>query len=251
MTITYFPRISDSVATAIIAEMLHSQIEELSAQAASQHPMVTYYETSVSRVEQKTLEDLRERILDIAEHHGFPSQISKNGVANFDREVARALDSMLDLIPAEAANDEVWNFLTLVLLPDIAKWRFPNTKNSLDFERWKGGHRNVFRKLWWREAVLGSELNSQIGEDESVGVMERPGLSSSPALARALVRAHLATHSAAIGISRSDFMRMALVNVRRHLPLLEFESFEETELNQIILLIFEETLRQNNQLQQT
>ncbi|WP_155994100.1 hypothetical protein [Corynebacterium vitaeruminis] len=249
MTITYFPRISDAVASALIARILELDYKELAQSASATHPMVTYYATSVERVDPKVLVELRTKLVDLAHDAGFPTPLPKASVSKFDQPASQILDRSLDLFPAEAANNEVWNFLTLVLLPDLAKWRYPNEKSRLDFERWMGGHRNVFRKLWWREAVLGHELNSQIGEDEAVGIMERPGLASNPALARSLARALLATHGDAKGISRSDFMRKAMVNVRKRLPLVEFESFSEDELGALTLRIFGETAEQHNRLQ--
>lgn len=242
MTITYYPRISDAVATSLIARMNTLNFDELAENAASSHPMATYYATSIQRASATELENLRTELVALAVSHGYPSPMSKVKISDFDQAAAQILDRRLDLIPAEAANDEVWSFLTLVLLPDLAKWRYPNDKERLDFERWMGGQRNVFRKLWWREAVLGHELNSQIGEDEAVGIMERPGLASNPQLARSLVRALLGTHQHAQGISRSDFMRKAMVNVRRRLPLVEFESFTEEELDELTLQIFRETI---------
>ena len=45
----------------------------------------------------------------------------------------------LEIIPADAAHDETWNFLTLVVFPDVAVQRFPD----MHVDRMIGTPRNV------------------------------------------------------------------------------------------------------------
>ena len=88
----------------------------------------------------------------------------------------------------EAASTEVWSWLTLVLMPDIALQRFPDASSS----RMNGGPRNVFRKVWWRVEVLGDladpALPGTLGEDELVGIFERTSLGRNRSVARAIFR---------------------------------------------------------------
>ncbi|WP_312573989.1 hypothetical protein, partial [Staphylococcus saprophyticus] len=86
-------------------------------------------------------------LLRVAEDCGFPEAMARSQVRDFDQRAAAVLYDSLDLVPAEAANQEIWNYLTLSVLPDIAAWRYPNISRSPSFERWLGVDRNVFRKL--------------------------------------------------------------------------------------------------------
>ena len=97
-----------------------------------------------------------------------------------------------------------------------------------------GTERNVFRKLWWRQATLGESLNELVGEDEAVGIMERPGLSGNAFVARAIVRAFDAVYKDFSDLGRSDVMRAVMVSVRRLVPLLNFEFYTEDELYELL-----------------
>lgn len=148
------------------------------------------------------------------------------------------LSKELELIPAEAANPEIWNFLTLVLLPDVAKWRYPNPSNIVDYSRWLGGHRNVFRKLWWREVTLGKELNGELGEDEAVGIMERPLLGGQAPVARAMASALIQMEKEFPDQPRSELMRAGAVNLRRYTPFTAFEFYSEDQIKEFVLDVF-------------
>ncbi len=107
--------------------------------------------------------------------------------AEWDRAVGQALCSTMEIIEADAANDGVWSFMTLVLLPDIAVQRFPLTSADV---RFFGGLRNTFRRTWERERVLrGLEVPEgaePLGEDELVGLFERSCLARNRLLVRLL-----------------------------------------------------------------
>ncbi|WP_286953278.1 MULTISPECIES: hypothetical protein [Corynebacterium] len=241
MTISYYPRITDAYAMTLISE--YSQFEDPSAltqNAATHSPMEFHDSVATEKVSPTSLKKLREEILAAAQESAFPNPLGLQKVRDFDQKAAAILYDHMDLIPAEAANQEIWNFLTMILLPDIAAWRYPNRAKKPAFERWLGVDRNVFRKLWWREATLGRALNSKLGEDEAVGIMERPGLSGNPALARAIVREFDLQYREYGDFSRSDLMRAVMVNIRRHVPLLDFEFYTETELEALIAEIVEE-----------
>ena len=161
MAITYFPRLTNSVAISLIGDFSRfSDPSELTQFAATRHEMQYHDPLATLLVEESELSEVRKKIVALANELGFPEQLGRQAVRNFDQPAADILYNSIDLVPAEAANGEIWNFLTLVLLPDIAAWRYPNIDAKYDFERWLGGDRNVFRKLWWRQATLGKTLNA-------------------------------------------------------------------------------------------
>jgi hypothetical protein len=73
-------------------------------------------------------------------------------VHEFDTALAQALHAETDLVPAEAAARQIWAFMALVVLPDVAVWRFPRPPEdrvlATDITR------HVFGRLWWRAELL-------------------------------------------------------------------------------------------------
>jgi hypothetical protein len=117
--------------------------------------------------------------------------VPRSQVSAFDLTLGHALHEHLGIIPADAAHDETWSFLTLVVFPDVAIIRFPD----MHVDRLIGAPRNVLRRTWFRQEVLGNLLNSTdrpLGEDELVGLFERSALARNRALIRRLAVAVLA-----------------------------------------------------------
>lgn len=101
--------------------------------------------------------------------------------SEFDRTLGASVHAALAIVPADAAHEETWNFLSSIVLPDVLALRFP----SLPDDRILGGHRNVLRKAWIRHEILGSEiLTLDLKEDELVGLFERTALVRNRRLAR-------------------------------------------------------------------
>ncbi|MCQ9331053.1 hypothetical protein NQ023_03035 [Corynebacterium phoceense] len=232
--ITYYPRLSDSYSMLLIADFSDKSPDELAKEVQIHNEMAFYNPLATYPVPTQEIEELRSSLLRVAEDCGFPEAMARSQVRDFDQRAAAVLYDSLDLVPAEAANQEIWNYLTLSVLPDIAAWRYPNISRSPSFERWLGVDRNVFRKLWWREATLGRSLNALLGEDEAVGIMERPSLSGNPAVARAIIQSFDRVYPEFAEFGRSDLLRAVMVNIRRHLPLVDFEFYEDDELQEFI-----------------
>jgi hypothetical protein len=139
----------------------------------------------------------------------------------------------MDIIPADAAHEGVWSFLSLVVLPDVAFWRFPNRKLRDEYDRILGRPRNVFRRLWWRCYAFGAELgglSSSLLEDEAVGIMERPTLGGDPRVASAVAQAHLTRVRRNPGLSRTEVMRDANKRIRRLASVITLSALDDVEL---------------------
>lgn len=76
-----------------------------------------------------------------------------------------------------AAHPEIWSYLTIVVLPDLAVRRFgPGTDGSLPVDRFLSGRRNVFHRDYLRSWILGPLLDDpdlEVYEDELVGLVDR------------------------------------------------------------------------------
>lgn len=238
MAIQYFPRLDEPYAIKIIEKLVKTPLAEASQLSEFTHESSYYYPTAASFVSEEALRVFRSAVMEIANDLGFPNALNTKNARLLDQRLSKLLFQKLELVEAEAGNAEIWNFLALVVLPDITKWRYPNEKNVLDYNRWLGGDRNVLRKLWWREATLGHELNSKIGEDEAVAIMERPLLGGQPLVARAMVKALLEVGEDYPGQARSELMRAGAVNLRRYAPFTAFEILTEDEIESTVLEIF-------------
>ncbi|WP_135452761.1 hypothetical protein [Mycobacterium sp. DL99] len=105
--------------------------------------------------------------------------------AGFDGALGRSLHGVLNIVPADAAHEGTWSFLTLVVFPDIAAVRFPD----FHINRFIGTARNALRRPWQRQEILGDlpeDRGRPLGEDELVGLTERSALVRNRRLARAL-----------------------------------------------------------------
>lgn len=113
---------------------------------------------------------------------------------------------------SELGDPQVWNFLTLVLLPDIACHRFSGDKHPND--RFTGGNRrHVFQRLWLRRLVLGDEYAShpRLDNDNYGQIMERRFISERPLLAQRLARSVI--ENDCTGSQRRSYARALMANV--------------------------------------
>ena len=140
------------------------------------------------RATEAEIDGIRELVLEVARDCGFPNEGSVKDRARFDTQCA-ILFGQADHIPeAEALRDDVWSWIATVLLPDVVLWRF----SRVDF-RFRGGVRNALQRLWMRGTALDRGegegrwlLIEKLTEDAFVQIFERPGLSGSPKVAKAI-----------------------------------------------------------------
>ena len=180
------PGLADPLGSEILGALQNLDPPEISGRVRLTHADQVFPPTGGTPISEADLGYLRDSITGLAASHGFPTK--RPGVtAPFDRDCAEALHASLDITPHTASSREAWTFLTCCVLPDVAAWRFP----ALAPERFLGDvNRNVFRRLWWRAEILGPppELPDPVWgrEDVLVNVMERPGLSGNPTIAKAI-----------------------------------------------------------------
>ena len=206
-------RLDRSDAVQQITHLFNLGVEEAADLAAAEHPKS--YPPPIARTVQSpdSLLVLRDMVVALAREHGYPVRKGKSSsLSRFDSALGNLLVAELRMTPAEAGVEEVWNFLSLVLLPDIAVWRYRNESLDPEYPRWLGKPRNVLRKAWWRSYVIGSELNLELGEDEGVAIMERPTFGMNPELARLVASAHIET-SSKVNYPKSELLRRLMVQL--------------------------------------
>jgi hypothetical protein len=158
MSILY-PRLLDIAALDMHERYTRLTVEELQEHHAYRHPSAVFAATGGDRVPVQHLEDLRGRVLKVAENAGFPGGGRRRDHTEFDLEIARLLHDRMGLVAAEAAVRPIWAFLALVVLPDVSYWRYrdPPVDRILGTDI----TRHVWGRLWWRAHLLAmpSETN--------------------------------------------------------------------------------------------
>ena len=236
-TFFYFPLLDHSDALLEVNKMCKKQLSALHGNYS--HTKSYFNPLHTKSIQTSQLEEIRDGVLEIAHQFGFPQKIIPSERSDFDNQIGNYLLEVLPIHPTEAADPEMWNFFTLVLLPDVENWLWPNDSN-ITYARWLGTPRNAFRKTWWRAKTLGPELNLKLQEDEGVGIMERPTFGGNPELAQLIAKAHidnLETYKAN-SLSRMQGLRRAMVHLSRWAVLVDFDSMPAEMKEERIRQIF-------------
>lgn len=187
----------------------------------------------------------------IFKEFGTPSQnISDLAIkeSDFDRIFTRiCLTTFHDLNPIDAFNRDVWSYLTLRVLPDLALWRW--RKNKTD-ERFLGGaERSCFQRLWLRSYVLGGDLASQLFEDEAVNIFERPeAIGGNRRLTHAFANFVVSNRGlvdAETGSKKinTEIVKQAAKRLRRSMSVQLIQSMSDNEITLHIEKIFDDALK--------
>lgn len=186
-------------------------------------------------VDSDRLSLLQTVIREVAAEAGYPNPLQSR-TQMFDRPCGTAIYDVMDIVPADAAAEDVWSFISLVLAPEIGPWRFPERAE----ERLLGRPRNVLRRLWWRAWALGPDLDAApdgcapFGEDEFVGIMERPSIGGNPRTARAVRDAVWRAEVSGVTLPRSELAREITKRFRSFLPQLCIDVVSDTDLEGLL-----------------
>ncbi|MFJ8812865.1 DUF6339 family protein [Amycolatopsis thermoflava] len=223
-----YPRLLAAQAQALHEEYRRLTISELVKVAATTHDSAVYIATGGDRVREEQLQELRRVVLDLACEGGFPSESDRNLRAVFDLNVAAALHANMQLVPAEAASGDVWAFMALVLLPDVAYWRYPMPPG----DRVLGTDltRHVFGRMWWRAQLVHSSDDSDpyaalkiLGEAAFDQIYaRRKALGNSPYLVKSILRVWNGLDLK--GLDEREVLRDFLKRLLRLAPFVLFES---------------------------
>lgn len=212
MNLHVWPRLPDHAAHDVLGRIEDIGAEELRARSGLDHPDAAPVEVGGQSVDPEQIESLASKIRAHTDALGFPAALNRSEVTRFDSRVTRILHDSMAIIPADAAAMQVWSYLSLVVMPDVAVWRWPARHPN----RLLGRPRNVFGRLWQRAEVVGADLidtERGLGEDELVNIMERPTIAADRRLARTLAKVVVELRDS--GVARSEVMRDAARRVLR------------------------------------
>lgn len=133
--------------------------------------------------------------------------------AAFDLAVGRQLSNWAPVAGSDFGVAAVWDFITLVLLPDLAIQRFElpdddQSENRTVRSRLSGGNRrHVLQRLWRRRVVFGSQIveGRILTEDDYGSLLERKLTLEHRQLARKV--AMKVANSGIQGSARRDYTR--------------------------------------------
>lgn len=205
-----YPRLAPDIADAIRVELIRNEnvyefrpekVEE-ALSAADSFPA-----TGGRRTTEDELLDLRKECLNAV---AFSEGSSSLPTSQFDLQLGRVLYKRSTGSIGEFGNARVWDFLTLILLPDIASMRFPGTTGNLGARFTGGNRRHVLQRLWRRWKVFGDEVveSGRLTEDDYVALLERRLTSERPEVAAKAAEAILS--SKRTGTNRREYARVLM-----------------------------------------
>jgi hypothetical protein len=228
--VSLFPRLNPHG----VATILHDsgatgpQLSRSANFIAEYGSLISFAPSGGTRAAADIIVGIAKRLRSIAADCGFPSSDDADARGRFDRLAARALATIPELRSGESLRDDVWAFIATVLAPDLTAWRFPDPAR----ERFGGGVRNIFQRLWMRGRILdrGEEeperwkLVESHSEDAMVQIFERPSIAGNERLARAIAEAWTDTAEKVGRSQMEDLMRRAtrLIRLRNEIVDLSF-----------------------------
>ncbi len=167
---------------------------------------------------------------------------------DFDRIFTRISSEIFhDMSPIDGFNKDVWSYITMRVLPDLALWRWSVNKTD---ERFLGGsERSCFQRLWLRSYVLGGNLASQLQEDEAVNIFERPEALGgnrrlSLAIANYIVRNRgVVDSNSGEKIISTEIVKQTAKRLRRAMSVEVVQTMTEVELEKHVARTFAETFK--------
>lgn len=241
-----YPRLLAEQARPLFEAYRTLSIAELTGRATVSHESAVYVATGGDRISADRLRELRTGVLDLAGRAGFPDDSDRTRNADFDLRLAALLHAETGMVPAEAASRDVWAFLALVLLPDVAFWRYPQPPK----DRVLGTDltRHVFGRLWWRAQLVRSpdapdpySALSILGEAAFDQIYaRRAALGGSPHLVRSILRVWNDLDLA--GHNERDTLRDFLKRLLRLAPFVLFDGVAEGALDDELLAVAQESV---------
>ncbi|UGT56941.1 DUF6339 family protein [Nocardia asteroides] len=243
-----YPRLLRHRAKLLAGEYKELGPNELNSRWSLADSSAVFVATGGTRIDQGKLQVLREIVVDLAKQSGYPLPPDGRQKTSFDLALAVALHREMRISPAEAASGDVWAFLALVVLPDVAHWRYPKPPG----DRVLGTDltRHVLGRMWWRAQlvydpsapepysalhVLGEAAFDQI-------YARRAALGGSPRLIQSILRTWKQMNFAGPDITERDVLRDFLKRLLRLAPFVVFEALDDQALDEELHEIAQETV---------
>lgn len=203
----------------------------------------SYRTPAQHRISSDEYSEIRSRVISIAasqkgevspQSSSFEFVDSDVNKITFDRKLTEVVLDIFPMNPHEASTHDVWSYISLRVLPDVAIWRYPNRSNDPEWERYLGSERNTFKRLWWRAYMLGGSLAAQLDEDELVQMFERTeSIGSNKRILQSMAEFALDSRDVmrSIGGKSSALITETAKSLRRTMAVISYEAMSDTELD--------------------
>lgn len=245
-----YPRLPRSAARTIMIRHAQLGLNDLRVAASISSPQAAPSATGGTPVPAHVLTEVQNGIRQIADEFGYPNSLSLTAQQALDHACGTFLLQSMNIVPADAAEEGVWSFLSLVVLPEFAPWRFPSRTE----ERLIGRPRNAMRRLWWRAWALGPDLSwapegcTPLTEDESVQLMERPTVSGNRRTVKAVQNALWRAEKTGIALSRTDLVRLLIPRVRAARSNICLDALTDESLDELLDGLLDQVLDTSGEL---
>ncbi|MFC7861356.1 DUF6339 family protein [Arthrobacter koreensis] len=234
-----YPRLDLSTALVEWGELRYLSLSEMAERGSKATVMgAQFYPMAIARCTDADLGRLRQSVLEAAVMNGYPEGSRK---IEFDKDVSRLLYENMSIMPSDAASAEIWTFINLRVLPDVAVWRFGREGGDgwdIAEERLFSKDRTVFGRLWWRACILGPGLASRLGEDISVQLLERPRTTGYPPLGRAIAERLMQVEKR---YQTTEFLRDVMKRFTRALAVISVFQMSPAQMKSFVNEIFLES----------
>lgn len=238
-----WPRLNQAAAEARLRELRAMDAASLAQAWRVSHPAQTYASTGGARATDANLRSVREVVVDVACDHGYPGPVGDP--VKFDRRLAPRLFAAMPMAVGEASARQLWNFVSIVLAPDVTAWRF----GFANLERWlcSDRTRHTFARLWWHACLLttptengrDTSLLDRLSESDLNQLLERTSIGGSRPLVRSLARAIVDLHPSA---RTREVVRDASLRVLRLMSIVDFSAIDQASVDEIVDGLVAETV---------
>ena len=233
-----YPRLKMATARSLAEDYADRTVEQINSFAATDHEHASFPATGGVRVQSEQLKSLRKSIINETTKLEFPSESNQQSRRQFDRICGRILLEQMGINLGEAGRDEIWSFISCVLLPDCVVWRWPDRHH----DRFTGGVRNTFQRLWWRARVLHDDSSDDpyhllnLPEDLHSSLMERTNLMADWRLTKkiALRAEKLERDDNTSRKFKENIHRDAIKRIRQKMALMNLLTVQDDELTDMI-----------------
>lgn len=196
-----------------------------------------------NRLAESQILDFRQRCISSIDQATAESGLT----AGIDLALGRELAALGALSHGEMGVAGVWDFLTLIVLPDIAWRRIGATAEEVAGatarSRLTGGdRRHVLQRLWKRRAVFGDEIveSRQLTEDDYVATLERRITLEHPKLARLV--AERIVSSGFEGSARREYTRLLMRRLVQLSGIIHLDDTDEGHLKAALTQLHHDSL---------
>jgi len=211
----------------------------------------TFAVLGLQRIPDPELEKVRDGLRSLAIDFGYP-EVAKSAT-KFDILAAIYLHENVPAPRGELLRNEVWQYFTCSLVPDVVCWRWRKGDEQPHPDRFSGGVRNSLGRLWRRADVLRDErlrdpwtLVKMLSEDNVTTIIERPRVARNRLVVREASRAFLLRRELAkemdIKSPVQEYLRQVMLRITRRGAHLAFPTLSHEDLVESIASIADSVL---------